>query len=477
MTTRGKVALIIGIAAASFFAGFWVRQKPESATAASAGRRILYYHDPMHPAYKSDKPGVAPDCGMQLEPVYADGGEAAEREHEAAPAGTITVSPEKQQLIGVKIAEVSRNAGPEALRVPGRVVADETRIFRISAATSGWIRQVGPAVSGSIVKKDELLATFYNRDFLTAQQTYLYALNTTDRFKDTETPEQLKLTGSQVRASLENLEFLGMGDTQLREIERTRQVARNVELRSPVAGQVLARGVFPGLPFDRGAELFRIADLSHVWVYADVYEHDAWLVRATKSAVVSRQGGRALAARISDTLPQFDPATRTLKVRLDVDNPDYALRPDMFMEVEFRIALPASISVPAEAVVDSGLRKTVYVDRGNGHFEPRPVETTWRFGDRVGIGRGLQAGERIVVAGNFLIDSESRMQAAAARPELVAQAAARASAGAETHDPVCGMDVDPAKAPHSEYQGKSYYFCSPNCKHDFDANPAKYAKK
>ena len=469
--SRGKIAWVACVAAASFLAGLGLRQKPESAAASPGGRRILYYHDPMHPAYKSDKPGIAPDCGMQLEPVYADGGEAEGKAAQMLP-GTVTVSPEKQQLIGVKTSEVTLGAGVETLRVPGRVVADETRIYRVVAATSGWMREIGPAVSGSIVQKDDLLATFYNRDIQTAQQSYLYALNSSARSKETETSAQSKLSDAQTRAARENLEFLGMSPTQVREIENTQQIVRNIELRSPVTGQVLAREVYPGLPFERGAELFKLADLSRVWVYADVFEHDAWLLRTAETAVVSRQGGRAMAARISKTLPLFDPATRTLKVRLEVDNRDYALRPDMFAEVEFRVAPPTSISVPMDAVVDSGLHKTVYVDRGNGHFEPRAVETSWRFGNRVGIARGLQAGERIVVAGNFLIDSESRMQAAAASPEVAPQA----SQG-KMHDPVCGMEVDPAKAMHSEHAGKTYYFCSQNCKRDFDANPGKYLAK
>ena len=474
MTTRGKIALVACVAAASFLAGLGLRQKPESAAAAPGGRRILYYHDPMHPAYKSDKPGIAPDCGMQLEPVYADGGEGETKTGQPPMLpGTVTVSPEKQQLIGVQTAEVATGSGGETLRVPGRVVADETRIFRVVAAAPGWMREIGPAVSGSIVQKDELLATFYNRDFLTAQQSYLYALNASAaRSKETESPAQLKLSDAQTRAARENLEFLGMSSTQVREIESTQQIARNIELRSPVTGQVVAREVYQGLPFERGAELFRIADLSRVWVYADVFEHDAWLLRTAQTAVVSRKGGRALAARISKALPQFDAATRTLKVRLEVDNQDYALRPDMFTEVEFQVAPSKSISVPMDAVVDSGLHKTVYVDRGNGHFEPRAVETSWRFGNRVGIARGLEAGERIVVAGNFLIDSESRMQAAAARPESSPQATQ-----GKMHDPVCGMEVDPAKAVRGEHGGKAYYFCSQNCKKDFDASPAKYLAK
>ena len=171
--------------------------------------------------------------------------------------------------------------------------------------------------------------------------------------------------------------------------------------------------------------------------------------------------------RVLNVPPQFDPASRTLKVRLEADNPGYALRPDMFVDVEFPIQLPPAITVPVDAVLDSGLRKTVFVDRDNGFFEPRKVETGWRFGDRVEIVKGLMPGERIVTSGTFLLDSESRMKMAAA-------GMSKSTEARSAKDPVCGMDVDESKAKAagriSEYRGKAYYFCTDQCKQQFDRN-------
>jgi len=364
----------------------------------------------MHPDYKSDKPGIAPDCGMQLEPVYA-GGEPAELR--GAP-GSVRISEQKQRSIGLRTEEVTRASSDHTLRVLGRVAPDETRIYRVAVAVDGWVRKAGPITTGSVVHKDDVLATFYNRDFLTAQQTYLYALSTMDRFQENESADQLKLTKAQMRAASENLEFLGMGELQLREIARTREIATDIELRSPVTGLVQARNAFPGLRFERGSELFRIADLSHVWILADVFENDARLLRAVRNATVRYQD-RLLPVHLSSSLPQFDPVSRALKVRLETDNPELILRPDMFVDVEFQVSLPATIAVPVDAVIDSGLRKTVYVETPEGSFVPRLVETGWRLGDNVEIVSGLVAGERIVAAGNFLLDSESRMKLARPR--------------------------------------------------------------
>lgn len=172
---------------------------------------------------------------------------------------------------------------------------------------------------------------------------------------------------------------------------------------------------------------------------------------------------------MSQVLPQFDPATRTLKVRLEADNPGYALRPDMFVDVELPIGFPATIAVPVDAVVDSGLKKTVFVDRGEGFFEPRQVETGWRFDDRVEIVKGLKPGEQIVVSGNFLIGSESRLKAEAA------------GMYAPVKDPVCGMEVDKSKAKAAgrtvEFHGKTYFFCSDRCERDFEKSPERYLEK
>jgi YHS domain-containing protein/multidrug efflux pump subunit AcrA (membrane-fusion protein) len=175
--------------------------------------------------------------------------------------------------------------------------------------------------------------------------------------------------------------------------------------------------------------------------------------------------GRRFKARMSDALPQFDTQSRTLKTRFELDNPGFVLQPDMFVDVELNVSMPPAITVPADAVFDSGLRKTVFVDRGGGNFEARRVEIGWRLGGRVEVVKGLMEGERVVAAANFLLDSESRMRAV--------------SAGvfdAET-DPVCGMEVDAKKAAaaglKSDYKGQTYYFCADECKKRFEAEPAK----
>jgi YHS domain-containing protein len=174
---------------------------------------------------------------------------------------------------------------------------------------------------------------------------------------------------------------------------------------------------------------------------------------------------------VSDVEPLFDETTRTLKVRLEMDNPGYALKPGMFVYIDFPVSLPPGVSVPADAVLDSGLRKVVFVDRGNGYFEPRRVETGWHVGDRVEIVRGLMDGERIVVSGNFLLDSETRMKAAS-----VATAAA-----SRTMDPVCGMEVDAEQARAAgrviEHDHRTYYFCTDDCKKQFAANPERFERR
>ena len=245
---------------------------------------------------------------------------------------------------------------------------------------------------------------------------------------------------------------------------RTKKLTSTYKLTSPVTGIILARNVSAGQRFDKGFEFYRIADLSSVWVVANVFENDARLLRDVSGATV-RYLGRTFPAHMSAVLPEFDPSTRALKVRLEVANADYELRPDMFVDVDFKVNVHSAIMAPVGAVMDTGLRKAVFVDRGNGFFEPRKVETGARLGDSVIITSGLTPGERIVVSGNFLIDSESRLQLAAA------------PAGAK--DPVCGMQLDLSKPSRYQaaYNGTTYNFCSESCKTKFVANPAMYTMK
>jgi Cu(I)/Ag(I) efflux system membrane fusion protein len=412
MKKSTQVILLFLVIAGSFLAGSWYTRRPSAHSSADRARRILYYQDPMHPAYRSDKAGFAPDCGMPLVPVFADSGEIGLQDAGASlRTDVIQITPEQQRLIGVRTEKVVKGSAFYSIRNSGRVALDETRVFRVTASVDGWVRNSGPIVVGSVVQKDEVLSTFYNRDFLTAQQTYLYALNTMDRNKD-EADEQLKLTRAQMQSAEENLEFLGMGATQLHEVARTHQIAKDIEFRAPVAGMVLALNAYPGLRFQRGAELYRIADLSHVWILANVSLSEIQHFRpAAIARVFLPQGGEVIQAKVSAALPQYDPNSDTFKVRLETDNPGYALRPDMPVEAEIPVRLSDAITVPADAVLDSGMKKTVYVDRGNGNFEHREIETGSSFGDRIVITKGLTPRDRVVVSANFLLDSESRLRA------------------------------------------------------------------
>ncbi len=365
----------------------------------------------MHPSYRSDKPGKAPDCGMDLTPVYDD----ATAGTQGMP-GTVKISAEKQQVIGVRLGEVERGPGGSTLRTIGRIVPDEARVYRLTAKVDGWVRQIFPDSTGSLVKKGQRLLSVYSRDFQTAQQAYLFALNQMDRFKNGDEPDamdRLKLAALEART---NLEGLGMSQDQIETIERTRKILQVVDLVAPASGFIVVRNVFADQRFEKGADFYRTVDLRRVWILADVFEQEARYIRPGAAAHVTgpQSQGPALDARVGDVLPMFDAASRTLKVRLELDNPGFALKPDMFVDLEFALSTPPGLVVPADAIVDSGVRKTVFVERGEGYFEPREVVTGARYGDRVAIVRGLEAGERIVVSGSFLIDSESRLKTAAA---------------------------------------------------------------
>ncbi len=467
-----RIALVLVLITASFLGGMWYMSQDPHKKLTAEDRRILHYACPMHPQYISDRTGDCPSCGMRLEPVYADPMLNAQDSAALMPVGTVRISPEHQQLIGLRIGQVEMTGGPHSVRILGRVAVDETRVYRISAALDGWIVDALPNTVGSFVKKNEILGAFYSPEFLGAEQAYIYALNAMDRFQaaQTETKQQVQLTSSNIQQSKDTLKNMGMSDLQETEIARDRRLVQKIYLVAPAAGFVRLRNISPGYRYEKGAELYRIEDLSRVWILADLFEKEADYVQPGLIAQVrsEQNPSRVFQARVSSVLPQFDAATRTLKVRLEVENPDFKLRPDMFVNVEFPVNIPASVTIPMDAVVDTGLRKTVFVDRGNGYLEPREVETGWTFNDRIEITRGLKPGEKIVESGAFLVNSESRLKlAAAGLPEDY------------VIDPVCGMGVDPRKSGNkkTDYKGQTYYFCSDLCKGKFDKDPGKYSRQ
>jgi len=409
-----KLAVVFLIAAA-FAGGFvYARWFGKPTPAGAPARKILYWVDPMHPQYKSDKPGIAPDCGMKLEPVYADAAPAAAAQ--ALPPGAIQIAPEKQQLIGVAYGAAEYETVTDAIRAAARVTLDETRISKVQSRLEGWIDKVFADFTGRQVRQGDPLLTIYSPEALATEQEYLLALRAQRAMSSNPLHEMTESAGNLVAAARKRLELFDIGGRQLDEIARSGVAVESLTIEAPFSGFVMERNAYPKQHVTPDTVLYTVADLSTVWVVADVYEYESAAVRLNQPATLTLPAapGRVFRGRVSYILPQVDPATRTLKVRLAFDNPGFALKPDMYGEVQLQTGGARRLVVPQSAVLNSGDRQVVFLDRGNGVFEPRDVKIGVQSGDRIEILSGLKPGERIVTSGNFLIDSESQLKAAAA---------------------------------------------------------------
>lgn len=485
---KGRVALVGGVLALlclAFIVGRYTGRRGSEPRAGESKttRRVLYYVDPMHPSYRSDRPGIAPDCGMALEPVYA--GEATPSPQAPVQPGGVTLSAERQQLIGIQVAAATTSTGLRTIRTTGRIVPDDNRLFRIQAGFDGWVDALADTPPGTVVKADETLATLYGPEIRSAELNFVAFVNGIERVKQAQpdADQQQVLASRQVVE--EQLRLLGMGDKEVDDLAKTHHVNNSLDLVAPGDGVVLSRTISSHQRFEKGAELYRIADLRRVWIVADVHGNEGEFKPGMHAKVRVPELAKVFDATVSSTVPLFDETSRTLKVRLVAENPRLELRPEMFVDVEFETKVPAGLSVPADAVLDSGLRKIVYVESSDGVFEPRPVEVVGVFGDQAILAGGIHADERVVVSGNFLLDSESRMRASGSTSDATMQPVAEAQSkaagtapGSEVRDPVCGMTLKPSEvAAQENYQGKTYSFCSDSCRKKFRADPAKFSGK
>lgn len=383
-------------------------------SAAKAGeRKILYWVDPMHPAYKSDKPGTAPDCGMDLMPVYADGGGAWGSQAANMP-GMVKISSAKQQLIGVQIGQVHYGSLSRTIRAVGQLSYDETKITRIHTKIAGWIDKVFVDYTGQLVKKGQPLFSIYSPDLVSTEEEFLIGLKAKEYLGDNRFKEVSTGALSLYQAARQRLQRWDISDAQIQELERTQKPLRDLTLYAPYDGFVTKRNAFPKQQVTPDTEVYELADLSTVWVNARVFEYELPEIRLGQSAKVtlSYENTGAYYGKVSYIYPQLDNATRTAKVRVDLPNPDFKLRPDMYANIEFTVNYGKQVSIPSQAVLDSGKEQIVFVVQGEGYFEPRKVRLGDRLGDQVIVLQGLKAGEPIVTSGNFLIDSESQLKSA-----------------------------------------------------------------
>jgi RND family efflux transporter MFP subunit len=380
-----------------------------SKDAAIGERKVLYWFDPMHPAYKSDKPGIAPDCGMTLIPKYAEDESVAKM-----PMGTVTITPERQVLAGVRTAVVERKSMVRDIRTTAQIVADETRIAHVHVKVAGYVDKVYVDFVGQLIKKGQPLFTLYSPDLVSTQEEYLIAKRGNATLSNAPFQEISEGSQSLLQSARQRLKLWDISDEQIKDLDVTGKVSKDLTFYSPITGFVTDRKAFPQTSVTPDTELYTVSDLSTVWADADIYEYEVPFVHLGQrvTLTLSYYPGKKYTGTISYIYPTVDPQTRTVKARIQIPNPEFALKPQMFADAQLHVDYGTKIIVPQEAVLNSGTEQHVFVVHDGGIFEPRKVTVGPVVDGNAVILSGLKAGETIVVAGNFLIDSESGLKSA-----------------------------------------------------------------
>jgi Cu(I)/Ag(I) efflux system membrane fusion protein len=367
-----------------------------SATAASEpARRILYWHDPMVPGPRFDKPGKSPFMDMQLVPVYA------ESDNDAG----VSISPRAQQNLGVRTAEVVKGRVATRIDATGSVAWDERDVAMVPARSNGYVDKLLVRAPFAAVKKGQPLAQLFVPDWVAAQEEFL----SLKRMKGAD-------LATLVDAARQRMRQAGMSDAQIAQVESTQQVQARVAVVSPIDGVIAELGVREGAAVAMGATLFRINGIGRVWVNAEVPETAARDVRPGTPVQALLPGGVKREGRVSAVLPEVNATTRTVKVRVELPNADRQLLPGVFVTLQL-LANPRAeaLLIPSEALMATGERNLVMLAQGEGRFMPVEVERGAESNGQVEIARGLQAGDRVVVSGQFLLDSEASLKGVQAR--------------------------------------------------------------
>ena len=415
---------IITVAVVAAGGGYWVGNRgathvPDNATAPAAAsspagdtgtkeRRLLYYRNPMGLPDTSPTPKKDP-MGMDYIAVYAGGDEAG-----PATAGQVRISTEKVQKLGVRTEAARLRTLDRTVRAAGRIEADERRIYGISPKFEGYVERLHVNVTGQPVIKGQPLFEVYSPELVSAQREYAIAVQGVAALKEAGGPA---LAGMQhlAESSLQRLRNWDISDEQIKALASSGEAKRTLTFRSTASGIVTEKKALQGNRFMPGEALYQVADLSSVWVIADVFEQDIGLVKTGAQAQVriNAYPGKSFGGKITYVYPTLKAETRTVPVRVELANPGLLLKPGMFAQVEVSVSgKGAVITVPVSAVIDSGTRQLVLVQQGEGRFEPRPVLLGARSDTHVEVIGGVTDGEEVVVAANFLIDAESNLKAA-----------------------------------------------------------------
>ncbi|MFA4902286.1 MAG: efflux RND transporter periplasmic adaptor subunit [Desulfobaccales bacterium] len=380
------------------------------APAAKEGRKVKHWVSSIDPKYVSDKPGKDP-TGMDLVPVYED-------EPGMGPR-TIAVDPQTLQSMGVRTAKAEVRPLSRTIRAVGKVAYDERRLTLVNTKMEGWVDRLYIKTTGELVKKGQPLLSIYSRELVPAQQEYLLALRYEQSLAKSPFPEIAEGGKRLAEASRRRLEYFDISPSQIEALKKTGKVKKDLLLTSPVHGIVVKRMVTEGQFVMSGMTLLEVADLSTVWVEADIYEYELpWVAVGQRAEMtLSYLPGKAFTGHIEYLYPYLKDMTRTAKVRLKFANPGLKLKPDMFAQVEIKSPLKhPTVVVPREAVLNTGEKQHVFLALGQGRFDPREVKLGAQSGEGlVQILKGLQGGEEVVTSAVFLLDSESRFREAATK--------------------------------------------------------------
>lgn len=396
MTLRRIIGTILFLAVA-LAAALWWTSRPAVLPPAGSGQDRM-----------ADMPGMGmPGPGQGARGERKPGGPEE-------MAGTVTIPPERLQTIGVKYESVARRPLEKIIRTVGRVAVDERRLAKVTIKFHGWIEKLLVSATGDHVKKGQILFTIYSPDLVATQEEYLLALQSRKQLGESEFPEVARGSKELLEATRRRFQLWDITEDHIRELEQTGKVMKTLPIHSPITGTVIKKEALAGAHVEPGEELYTIADLSHIWILADIYEYELSFVKVGQHAAVtlSYEPGVTLTGSVGFIYPTLDPKTRTARVRFELDNPDEKLKPDMYANVELRSDLGTRLAIPQEAVIESGQKQVVFIHHGGGRLEPRLIKTGVKTGEYYEVLDGLKEGDHIVTSANFLIDSESRLKSA-----------------------------------------------------------------
>jgi RND family efflux transporter MFP subunit len=373
------------------------------------GKKIKYWVSPMDPTYIRDEPGKSP-MGMDLVPVYEEEGEEKE------PASTIRIDPVTMQNMGVRLGQVRRKPLIKNIRTVGNIIFDETKIFTVNTKFNGWIEKLYVNFVGEDVQKGQRLFEIYSPQLVSAQEEYLLALKQYSTLSDSSYSSIREGARRLLEASRTRLHYWDLTDKQIEQLGQNGKVQKTLTIYSPASGIVTKKDAFEGHYVKEGEQQYSIVDFSTVWVDVDVYEYELPWVRKGMAAEMELAyiPGKRFKGRVLFVYPYLEIKTRTAKLRLEFPNPGYQLKPGMYANIYLKSAIAKdSLVIPQEAVIDSGVRKVVFVAMGKGKFQPRDVKIGLEGNDNeFQVLEGLKEGEEIVLSAQFMLDSESRLREA-----------------------------------------------------------------